>query len=53
MILPTAIREFRLEEKIRPGDYARSIRRRQAVADTRFKVVPPLVGRVDSSEPRS
>ena len=53
MILSFAISKLGLQKKIRSRHDARAIRRRQPFADSRFKVVSPLVGGIDSSKATS
>ena len=53
MILPAAVREFRLQKKIGPYNDARPIRRCQPFPDTRFEVMTPLVRGINPAKPRS
>jgi len=50
MILARLIREFGLEEKVGTRHQTRAIHGSQPLADSGFKVVPPLVRGVDAPE---
>ena len=50
MVLSLAVGEFGLQEKIGACNDARAIRGSQALACTGFKVMPPLVGRVNAAK---
>src|ERR1700716_4368574 len=50
MILAVLIREFRLQKKIGTLDHLRAIGSGQPLTYASFKVVPTLVGGVDSSK---
>lgn len=50
VVLSALIREFRLQKKILSSDYSGKISGGQSLTYPGFKIMPPLIGRIDGAK---